>query len=74
MSISRPGPLTSSGQTESILVDLRFGGTNTRKVPVPYVIDMIIFGFFRVRNTAHTIALHVCYIRGPHRNGRFFAL
>ena len=51
----------------------QFRMTNTRRVAVPCMIDMIIFGVLCVRSTTHTAALHICYIRGHLRNDRFLA-
>ena len=68
-----PAPAKSGDYSESISIDLRFTMTNTRRVAVPCMIDMIIFGVLRVRSTTHTTALHICYIRGHLRNDRFLA-
>ena len=67
------GQVTSSRQNLSMLIDLTYGVTSTKRVAVTYVTDIIIYDVFGVRSTTHTIALHICYIRGHHRNGRFLA-
>ena len=67
------GWVASSGLFGSVGIDLRCGATDAGGVPVPCVMDMIIYSSLRVRSTPHTIALHTCYTGGHRRGGGFLA-
>ena len=64
------GQATPSRPTESTGIDLRCGAAGAGGVPVPCVMDVIIYLSLRARSTPHATALHTCYTRGHHRNGR----
>ena len=64
------GRAAPSRPTESTGIDLRCGAAGAGGVPVPCVMDVIIYSSLRARSTPHATALHTCYTRGHHRNGR----